>query len=54
MTIIIVALIKYSKNCDEIYFFKNGSIADSGNFESLIKHIKLLEIWQSNNTFDLN
>ena len=28
------------KNCDQIYFFKNGSIADSGSYESLIKTYK--------------
>ena len=41
MTIIIVAhRLTTVKNCDEIYFFKNGSIADSGNYESLIKTYK--------------
>ena len=41
MTIIIVAhRLTTVKNCDEIHFFKNGSIADSGNYESLIKTYK--------------
>ena len=41
MTIIIVAhRLTTVKNCDEIYFFKNGSIADSGNYESLKKTYK--------------
>ncbi len=41
MTIIIVAhRLTTVKNCDEIYFFKNGTIADSGNYESLIKTYK--------------
>ncbi len=41
MTIIIVAhRLTTVKNCDEIYFFKNGSIADSGNYESLINTYK--------------
>ena len=40
MTIIIVAhRLTTVKNCDEIYF-KNGTIADSGNYESLIKTYK--------------
>ncbi|MBO8219521.1 ABC transporter ATP-binding protein [Prochlorococcus marinus] len=41
MTIIIVAhRLSTVKNCDQIYFFKNGSIADSGSYESLIKTYK--------------
>ena len=41
MTIIIVAhRLTTVKNCDEIHFFKNGSIADSGDYESLIKTYK--------------
>ena len=41
MTIIIVAhRLTTVKNCDKIYFFKDGSIADSGNYENLIKTYK--------------
>tara|TARA_Y100000589_G_C27189707_1_gene644259 strand:- start:133 stop:1920 length:1788 start_codon:yes stop_codon:yes gene_type:complete len=41
LTIIIVAhRLTTVKNCDKIYFFKNGSIADSGNYESLINSYK--------------
>ena len=41
MTIIIVAhRLTTVKNCDRIYFFKDGSIADSGNYENLIKTYK--------------
>ena len=41
MTIIIVAhRLSTVKNCDKIYFFKDGSIADSGSYESLIKTYK--------------
>ena len=41
MTIIIVAhRLSTVKNCDQIYFFKNGTVADSGNYESLIKTYK--------------
>ena len=41
ITIIIVAhRLTTVKNCDLIYFFKNGSIADYGNYESLVKSYK--------------
>ena len=41
MTIIIVAhRLTTVKNCDRIYFFKNGCIADSGNYENLLKTYK--------------